>query len=62
MKVYELMNMLSEANAGAEVKVSFCLSVEDVLKADEVDRDGAVFTKEIEGTEHMSEWQFDLIL
>ncbi|MFQ7110271.1 MAG: hypothetical protein ACLRP9_01625 [Anaerovoracaceae bacterium] len=32
MKVYELMNMLSEANAGADVNITFTLSERQFLE------------------------------
>lgn len=34
MKVYELMNMLSEANAGADVNITFTLSERQFLEGD----------------------------
>lgn len=34
MKVYELMNMLSEANAGADVNITFTLSERQFLEGE----------------------------
>ena len=62
MKVYELMDALSEANAGAEVKVSFSISAEEFSKADEIDRDVRVFTKDISDVVYLPEWRIDIEL
>lgn len=34
MKVYELMNALSEANAGADVRISFSMTSEEFIKGE----------------------------
>lgn len=62
MKVYELMNMLSEANAGADVKVSFSITAKEFLDAEPVDKDLKVFAKDIDEMQYLDEWNIDIEL
>lgn len=38
MKNYELMTLLSEAKANENIKVSVCLTIEELMQGDEIDK------------------------
>lgn len=44
MKNYELLSLLSEAKAGDEIKVNICLSIQELMKGDQLDKDLYVLT------------------
>nr|DAF98375.1 MAG TPA: hypothetical protein [Siphoviridae sp. ctnNB1] len=60
MKVYELMNALSKANAGADVKISFSMTESEYVKGDAADVDLRVFRKEIEDVEFDGDWKISI--
>lgn len=60
MKVYELMNALSEANAGADVTILFAMTESEYLKGDAADVDLRTFRKEIEDVEFDGEWKISI--
>lgn len=47
MKVYELMDILSRAPAGENVKISICVNSSEFLK-NKTDEDESVITRDIE--------------
>lgn len=56
MKVYELMNALSEANAGADVRISFNMTEKEFIEAERAEADLRVFSKEVGDVEFSGEW------
>ena len=56
MKVYELMNALSEANAGADVRISFSMTSEEFIKGEQAQADLRVFSKDVEDIDFSGEW------
>lgn len=47
MKVYELMDILSRAPAGEDVKISICVTSAEFLK-NKTDEDESIITRDIE--------------
>lgn len=59
MKVYELMNMLSEANAGADVNITFTLSERQFLEG-EGDVNLRCFVLKIDDVIFNDEWDVSI--
>lgn len=59
MKVYELMNMLSEANAGADVNITFTLSEKQFLEG-EGDVNLKCFTLKVDDVIFNDEWDVSI--
>lgn len=65
MKAYELMNALSEVNAGAEVRVSFSMTKDMFLESGKPIEKGEglrCFLKDIEDVDFVNEWNVNLEL
>lgn len=63
MKAYELMNALSEVNAGAAVRVSFSMTKDMFLESGEPIENGEglrCFLKDIVDMDFVNEWNVNL--
>ena len=48
MRVYELLSLLSKAKAGDKIKVSICLSIQELMDGDQFDKDLYYLTLDVE--------------
>ena len=55
MRVYELMGILAEIPAGANVEIHGVVDVRDNKECDELDKDVYSFSKNIDNVEHANE-------
>ena len=55
MRVYELMGILAEMPAGADVEIHGVANVRDDKECDEIERDIYSFSKNISGAEQVNE-------
>lgn len=48
MKVYELMSALGELNAGEDVTVTVCLTLQELMDSEQLDKNTFVLTLDID--------------
>ena len=49
MKVYELINLLGEAPANKEIKISACLTLSELMSGESIDKDCYMITLDPDG-------------